>query len=118
VAYADCTTDTVVLGFIYVVKCVAHIRQTLQFSTSSRHCILLTCLWRAVRYLEDRPPCPRTFAATGGVSTDHLLAMERDLLKRMDFRLYVTQETFDDYKHHIRTWDNRHPLLDDQSWLL
>ena len=102
--YADCTPDTILLGLIYLVECVVHIPRPLKFSPTSRHCILLTCLWMAVRYLEDKPPSAHQFAATGGVSVERLLELERCLLRRLDFRLYVAPDNFSNYKQSVLAW--------------
>ncbi|AEE74220.1 putative cyclin PHO80, Cyclin-like superfamily [Arabidopsis thaliana] len=96
--YAQCSPVCFVAAFAYILRYLQRPEAT---STARRltslnvHRLLITSLLVAAKFLERQCYNNAYYAKIGGVSTEEMNRLERTFLVDVDFRLYITTETFE-----------------------
>ena len=63
--------------------------------------VVLTCFLMAHKYTEDRHYSTKIMSRIAGVSAQELRTLEREFLAFVDYKLYVSEETYREYKESI-----------------
>ncbi|KAL3647881.1 hypothetical protein CASFOL_008849 [Castilleja foliolosa] len=93
--YSCCSPSCFVIAQIYMDR---FIQRTNLFLTSLNiHRILITSVMVAAKFMDDAFFNNAYYAKVGGVSTAEMNKLEMKFLFSLDFRLYVSVQTFDKY---------------------
>jgi len=94
--YFECSEECYVLCLVYVDK-MMKLHPDFILNSLCIHRLLLTCMVVAVKFQDDVYHANTYYAKVGGVGTASLNAMEADLVLRLDFRLAVSAEEYQQY---------------------
>lgn len=65
------------------------------------HRILFTSILLSIKYNDDVCFKMEYYAQIAGVSVDELFLMEYEFIQRIDFRIYVCEEEYEDYRKYL-----------------
>lgn len=83
------------------------------FSSYNSHSMILTAFALAHKYCEDRNYRLRSIAMAGGIGLDQLILLEDEFLNFIDYDLYVSETTFNEYVSSIVLY-SRHKFHQNQ----
>mmetsp|Transcript_10770 Transcript_10770/g.28807 ORF Transcript_10770/g.28807 Transcript_10770/m.28807 type:complete len:364 (-) Transcript_10770:638-1729(-) len=93
-AYSGCSPACFVTALCYVDQLAASKRE-LVLTSLNVHRVILTAVMLAAKFLEDDAKSTAHFASIGGISAAELCALERGMLKAMNYQLIVTSEQYE-----------------------
>ena len=92
--YAPVSDEILVVTLVYVDKLISRAGGQLRLSFLSVHRLLLSCLLVAIKFYSDAFYSNAYLANVGGVPTRELNALERLILRALNFDLVVSSEHF------------------------
>ncbi|KAI3864000.1 hypothetical protein MKW98_031592 [Papaver atlanticum] len=93
--YASCSPSCFVIACIYIDRFLQ--RADVHLTSLSVHRLLITSVRIAAKFIDDSFYNNAYYAKVGGVSTAEMNKMEINFLFSLDFRLQVTERTFEHY---------------------
>eukprot|EP00826_Nyctotherus_ovalis_P001020 TRINITY_DN1010_c0_g1_i12.p1 TRINITY_DN1010_c0_g1~~TRINITY_DN1010_c0_g1_i12.p1 ORF type:complete len:208 (+),score=35.06 TRINITY_DN1010_c0_g1_i12:105-728(+) len=94
--YANCSDSCFILAFIYLDRLL---QSNPEFALSNRsiHRLLLSAVVLAIKYSDDAYADNLTYAKIGGVSLSEMNTLEGEMLKLLQYNLFVDGELFSQY---------------------
>ena len=99
VKYSRPESSTVTLSLILIDRFTDS--QNIQLTHLNVHRIILTSIVIAIKYNEDEYYSNSFYAKVGGITLKEFNILEYKFLSSLDFRLYVIEEDFMNYKMHL-----------------
>ncbi|XP_073155119.1 cyclin-P3-1 [Henckelia pumila] len=93
--YSSCSPSCFVIAHIYVDRYIQ--RTNARLTSLNIHRLLITSVMVAAKFMDDAFFNNAYYARVGGVSTTEMNKLERRFLFSVDFRLYVSVQTFGKY---------------------
>ncbi|XP_073063445.1 LOW QUALITY PROTEIN: cyclin-P3-1 [Primulina eburnea] len=93
--YSCCSPSCFVIAHIYVDRFIQ--RTDSRITSLNIHRLLITSVMVAAKFMDDAFFNNAYYARVGGVSTTEMNKLERRFLFAVDFRLYVSVQTFEKY---------------------
>ena len=91
--YLKCSDSCYILAFIYIDRAV-HNNPDFILSMLNIHRLILTAIVLAIKYLDDIYANNFVYSKIGGISAAEFNELEIDMLKMMNFDLYVSSEVY------------------------
>lgn len=96
--YSYCSRSAFITAFCYLERAERVIEAGLEVNLLSIHRLLLTCVLIATKVVDDVLYDNAHFARVGGLDVKELNMLELDLLKVLQFKLYISAEEFEAYE--------------------
>jgi hypothetical protein len=94
--YMKCSEETYILALIYLDRVTAK-KTDLVLNIYCIHRLFLSALVVAAKFFEDRYYKNSYYSKVGGISNPELNSLEMEFLVYIDFRLYVSNEEYENY---------------------
>lgn len=99
--YSFCSRSVFVAAFFYLEKIAQMEDVDLRINSLSVHRLLLTAVLLATKMIDDVLYDNAHFAKVGGLDVKELNMLELDMLKVLDFRLFIKPEEFEEFEEHL-----------------
>ena len=99
IKYCQPEPSTLILSLIYLDNILLKTKTKLSWINGFK--LFYACFVCSMKYNEDKHNSNKFYAKVCGVSFNDLLLMEYTALKYLDFKLYVSSETYDLYFNNI-----------------
>lgn len=99
--YSFCSRSVFVAAFYYLEKIAVMKDVDLRINSLSVHRLLLTSVLLATKVIDDVLYDNAHFAKVGGLDVKELNMLELDMLKVLNFRLYIKPEDFEAFEVHL-----------------
>lgn len=96
--YSFCSTSVFVAAFLYLDRIAKVSDMKLVINSLSLHRLLLTAVLLATKVVDDVLYDNAHFAKVGGLDVKELNMLEIDMLKLLKFKLFITQEEFEEFE--------------------
>ncbi|CAD8102998.1 unnamed protein product [Paramecium sonneborni] len=98
--YCYCSNECFVLALIYIDR-VQKKNQDVVINSFCVHRFLLACILISIKYNDDDYYKNDYYARVGGVAIQELNTLEQELLKLLDYELFVSQKKYYYYKEKL-----------------
>jgi len=100
--YSKCSESCLVIALIYIDRLIEN--RNLELSILNIHRILITSIMIAAKYNDDILYNNTFYAKIGGLPVSELNALEVELLRFLNFKLYVSKDMFDKYMKELNSY--------------
>lgn len=100
--YSRCSDSCFIMALVYVDRLIE--KKGLVLSRLNAHRLLITSVMLAAKYHDDFFYNNAYYAKLGGLSLQELNVLELDVLKFLDFSLFIPTESFDKYTLQLRNY--------------
>lgn len=107
--FADCSESCYISALVYLdrlIQCTSY-----EITPLNVHRLYLATMVLSIKFNEDRYYDNEYYAALGGVDSDELRALEAEMMRLLDFKLFISYSKFRDYLTAMERY-YRHCLLD------
>eukprot|EP00826_Nyctotherus_ovalis_P031283 TRINITY_DN2497_c0_g1_i11.p1 TRINITY_DN2497_c0_g1~~TRINITY_DN2497_c0_g1_i11.p1 ORF type:complete len:210 (-),score=32.08 TRINITY_DN2497_c0_g1_i11:219-848(-) len=103
--YANCSDSCFVVAFAYIDRALQN--GELAVSGKSIHRIVLLALLLAIKYSDDEYADNQYYSKVGGISLPELNLLESEMLRLLNFDLYVSPQLYSQYLHSLRVFSQK-----------
>ena len=90
--------STLIISMIYIDRIC---KEKIFLNEYNIHRVMLIAIYIAYKYNEDCIYDNKYLALVSGISNAEMILLEQDFLELIDFKLYVNEETFKQYKNSL-----------------
>ena len=108
VIFSNVEENTLISALIYI-DTVAKIKKISKFNVYK---ILFTAILISLKFNEDKIYKNNYYAQIAGVSIEELLILENEFLKLIDFKLIISENTFNAYKLALERLNYKYENID------
>ncbi|GAW81373.1 cyclin [Plasmodium gonderi] len=98
--YIGCSNECFVLLMIYIDR-IIKLNKDISLSLLCIHRLLITATMISAKFFDDLYYSNDFYAKVGGVSTQEINKLESNFLHLIDYKLFVSSEEYDFYRHSI-----------------
>ncbi len=98
IKYLRMELSTLIISMIYIDRIC---KEKIFLNEYNIHRVMLIAIYIAYKYNEDCIYDNKYLALVSGISNAEMILLEQDFLELIDFKLYVNEETFKQYKNSL-----------------